>query len=186
MADMLNTALSAISSYQRALATTSHNIANANTEGFSRQTVNLSSNLPQASGAGAIGSGVSVSSITRSYDQFVVDQMRSSSSSYNQFQSYSDLSSQIDRLLSDPATGISGALDGFFGSLQQLSDSPASLPVRQIVIAEANTLANRLNTIETQLSGIDQEINTRIKLSVEEINGLTTQIAELNHSIKDS
>lgn len=185
MADMLNTALSAITSYQRALATTSHNIANVNTEGFSRQTVNLSSSLPQASGFGAIGTGVTVDSITRSYDQFVVGQMRSSSSSYNQFQSYSELSSQVDRLLSDPATGISGALDGFFGSLQQLSDSPASLPARQIVIAEANTLANRLDSVNSQLGSIEREINTRIKLSVDEINGLTTRIAELNGAIKD-
>ncbi len=185
MADMLNTALSAITSYQRALATTSHNIANVNTEGYSRQTVNLSSNFPQSIGVGAVGSGVSVSSVNRSFDQFVIDQMRSYSASYNQFESFSGLSSQIDKLLSDPATGISGALDGFFGSLQQLADSPASLPARQIVIAEANTLASRLSAVDSQLGQIGQEINTRVKVSIEEINGLTGQISELNASIKD-
>lgn len=185
MADMLNTALSAINSYQRALATTGHNIANANTEGFSRQTVNLSSTLPQSIGVGAIGSGVGVSSITRSYDQFVVEQMRSSSSAYNQFQNYSELSSQIDKLLSDPATGVSGALNGFFGSLQQLSDDPASLPARQIVIAEANTLTSRLGAVDSQLGQVDKEINSRIKLSIEEINGLTARISDLDASIRD-
>lgn len=185
MADMLNTALSAITSYQRALATTSHNIANVNTEGYSRQTANLSSNLPQSIGVGSVGSGVSVSSVTRSFDQFVVDQMRSSTSSYNQFENFSGLSSQIDKLLSDPATGVSGALDGFFSSLEQLADSPASLPARQIVIAEANTLASRLGAVDSQLGQVDQEVNTRVKLSIEEINGLSGQISDLNNSIRD-
>ena len=185
MADMLNTALSAITSYQRALATTSHNIANANTAGYSRQSVSLTSALPQAFGFGAIGSGVLVSGIDRSYDEFVVEQMRGSSASYNQFQTYNDLSSRIDRLLSDADNGVSSALASFFSSLQQLADDPASLPARQLLLAESNTLASRLDSVDQQLQRIDEEINTRITMATEDINGLTSRIADLNRSIRD-
>lgn len=185
MADMLNTALSAITSYQRALATTSHNIANANTAGYSRQSVSLNSAMPQTFGFGAIGSGVTVSGIGRSYDEFVVEQMRSSSTSYNQFQTYNDLSSQLDRLFSDANSGVSASLTSFFDSLQQLADDPASLPARQLLLAESNTLASRLGSVDQQLQRIDEEINTRITMAVEDVNGLTSRIADLNRSIRD-
>ncbi|MBB3046377.1 flagellar hook-associated protein 1 FlgK [Litorivivens lipolytica] len=183
MADMMNSALSAIVSYQRALATTSHNIANVNTEGYSRQSVSLSTNVPQNFGFGAIGSGVRVSTIERQFDQFVVDQMRNSSSSYHQAQAYTDLAAQVDRLLSDPNSGISSALSSFFNSMQQLSDDPSSIPARQGVLAEADNLTSRLASVAGQFSGISQEINTRMRSSVEEINGLSSHIAELNEAI---
>ncbi|WP_372798033.1 flagellar hook-associated protein FlgK [Litorivivens sp.] len=183
MADMLNSALSAIVTYQRALATTSHNIANVNTEGYSRQTVSLSTNTPQYSGFGAIGSGVGVSGIARQFDQFVLDQMRSSASAYNHAQAYTDMSSQIDNLLSDTTNGVSAALTSFFNSLQQLADDPGSLSARQAVLAETDTLVSRLDSVTAQLGRIEQELNTRMRSSVEEINGLTAQIAQLNKDI---
>ncbi len=183
MADMLNSALSAIVTYQRALATTSHNIANVNTEGYSRQTVSLSTNTPQYSGFGAIGSGVGVSGIARQFDQFVLDQMRSSASAYNHAQAYTDMSSQIDNLLSDTTNGVSAALTSFFNSLQQLADDPGSLSARQAVLAETDTLVSRLDSVTAQFGRIEQELNTRMRSSVEEINGLTAQIAQLNKDI---
>lgn len=183
MADMLNSALSAIVTYQRALATTSHNIANVNTEGYSRQTVSLSTNTPQYSGFGAIGSGVGVSGIARQFDQFVLDQMRSSASAYNHAQAYTDMSSQIDNLLSDTTNGVSAALTSFFNSLQQLADDPGSLSARQAVLAETDTLVSRLDSVTAQFGRIEQELNTRMRSSAEEINGLTAQIAQLNKDI---
>lgn len=183
MADMLNSALSAIVTYQRALATTSHNIANVNTEGYSRQTVSLTPNTPQYSGVGAIGSGVGISGISRQFDQFVLDQMRSSSTAYHQAQAYTDLAAQIDGLLSDSSNGVSAALTSFFNSLQQLADDPASLAGRQAVLAEADTLVSRFGSLTSQFGRIEQELNTRMRASVEEINGLTAQIGQLNDSI---
>lgn len=183
MADMLNTALSAIVSYQRALATTNHNIANVNTEGYSRQSVSLTSNTPEYSGVGALGTGVAVSGISRQYDQFVLDQMRSSSTAYNQAQAYTDLASQIDNLLSDTTNGVPAALTSFFNSLQQLADDPGSLSGRQAVLAEADTLVSRLESVTTQFGRIEQELNTRVRSSVEEINGLTSHISQLNEEI---
>lgn len=183
MADMLNTALSAIVSYQRALATTSHNISNVNTEGYSRQSVELSTNQPQSFGFGVIGSGVGVSTISRSYDQFVLDQMRNSSTSYHQAQAYTDLAAQIDNLLSDTENGMSASLTQFFNSLQQLADDPSSIPARQGVLAEADTLIGRLASVQTQFATIEKEVNTRLHSSVEEINNLTSHIANLNEEI---
>ncbi len=77
MSDMMGSALSALTTYQRALATTSHNIANANTEGYSRQRVDMSTRVANQAGSGSIGSGVQVASLRRVFDAFVVDQVRS-------------------------------------------------------------------------------------------------------------
>ena len=69
MVDILNTAISALQTYRRALETTSHNVANVGTEGYSRQRVDQSTLLPQQYGYGFVGSGVGINGITRSYDE---------------------------------------------------------------------------------------------------------------------
>jgi flagellar hook-associated protein 1 FlgK len=79
MAGLLGTALSGLMAFQRALDTTSHNIANVNTDGYSRQHVELGARLPEHTGAGYIGQGVDVTAVSRSYDQFVASQLTSSS-----------------------------------------------------------------------------------------------------------
>ena len=101
MADMLGNALSALTSYQRALATTSHNIANADTEGYSRQRVDFATRVPQQMGDLSIGSGVTLSDVRRVYDEFAGQQLRSASGAFSQLDNYYQLASQLDNTLSD-------------------------------------------------------------------------------------
>lgn len=89
MSDMLSTGVSGLLAFQKALATVSHNIANANTPGYSRQSVNLATNPAEPTGSGWIGNGVSSTTITRAYNGFLVGQTLSASSSYNQFDTLS-------------------------------------------------------------------------------------------------
>ncbi|MGJ8686665.1 MAG: flagellar basal body protein, partial [Spongiibacteraceae bacterium] len=121
MGDMLGNTLSALTSYQRALATTSHNIANANTEGYSRQRVDFATRIPQQEGSLTIGSGVKVSQIARTYDEFAAVQLRSSTAGFGQAQSYYQLSAQLDNTLAATDTGINASLARFYTSLQDVA-----------------------------------------------------------------
>tara|TARA_R110001592_G_scaffold329729_1_gene611606 strand:- start:8511 stop:10145 length:1635 start_codon:yes stop_codon:yes gene_type:complete len=183
MTDMLGSALSGLTAYQRALSTTSNNIANANTEGFSRQTVSLTSRMPEQRGPLTLGSGVQLSSVQRAYDQYAVSQQRSTTASYNQQQTIHSLSSRLDNLLSDSEQGLSPALSKFYDSIQAASTDPSSLAARRELLANGSSLAARFQGIESEFSGINEEINTRISASVNEVNGLSKRIAELNLTI---
>ncbi|MFT7287394.1 MAG: flagellar hook-associated protein 1 FlgK [Halieaceae bacterium] len=183
MSNVLNVGTSALLSLQRAIATTGHNIANVNTEGFSRQRVDFSSLPPQLNGVGYIGSGVQIANITRSYDQFLVDDVRSRNSSAAGAQTLADLSGRVDNILADPATGLGPVLDSFFAAVQDVANNPASLPERQVLLGEGEVLANRFQYLEDRFRSLDQEANIRIDNAVRDINSFAESIADLNDQI---
>ncbi|REH36748.1 flagellar hook-associated protein 1 FlgK [Paraperlucidibaca baekdonensis] len=183
MSDMLGSALSGLNTYQRALATTSHNIANANTDGYSRQTVTMNTRNPQQLGPLTLGSGVQLSSVQRAYDQYAVVQQRSTTASFAQQDTLHSLSGRIDTLLSDSDQGLSPAMSKFYDSIQAASTDPSSLAARRELLATSSTLTARFQGIDAELSSINDETNARISASVTEINGLSKRIADLNLSI---
>jgi flagellar hook-associated protein 1 FlgK len=115
--NILSTAVSGLRAFQQNLATTGHNITNVSTEGYSRQTVDMATRTPFASGAGYIGSGVTVSSIQRVYDDFTADQVTSRLSGFNQADTLSTMAKQIDSLLADEDLGLNPSLQEFFNLL---------------------------------------------------------------------
>lgn len=186
MADMLGNALSALTSYQRALATTSHNIANADTEGYSRQRVDFATRVPQQMGDLSIGSGVTLSDVRRVYDEFAGQQLRSASGAFSQLDNYYQLASQLDNTLSDSELGLSAALSDFYDSVQNLANDPASLSARQLLLSEAESLSGRFSQFASQLDTLDTDINNRIQASVNDINDLAGQVAKINSSIAEA
>src|SRR3989304_9679592 len=123
MADsLLRTGVSGLLASQRALSTASNNIANVNTDGYSRQRVELSSRAPQASGVGFIGSGVTVADIERIYDRSLTLQLNATTSGYNQMESFQALASQVDNLLANPSTGLMPSLQAFFDAIQDVAN----------------------------------------------------------------
>ena len=180
MGDMLGNALSGLVSYQRALATTSHNIANADTEGYSRQKVDFATRVPSQSGNLTIGSGVKVSSVSRVYSSFTVDQLRSSQSAFAQADAYYQLTTQVDNALADTELGLSASLSRFYNSLQDVADNPSSISARQLMLAEAQGLGDRFADMSSQMDTLDREVNTRISASISDINDLSKQIADIN------
>ncbi|CAA0099878.1 flagellar hook-associated protein FlgK [Zhongshania aliphaticivorans] len=183
MGDMLGNALSGLISYQRALATTSHNIANADTEGYSRQRVDFATRIPQQSGSITVGSGVKVSSISRVYDSFTVDQLRYSQAAFSQADTYYQLTSQVDNTLADTELGLSASLSRFYNSLQDVADNPSSISARQLMLAEAQGLGDRFADMSSQMASLDRDVNTRITATVSDINDLSAQIADINLKI---
>jgi len=183
MASIYDVGSSALNSMQRAIATTGHNIANVNTEGYSRQEVLLGTRTPEKVGQVEIGTGVEVSNIRRAHDQFLMTDVQSRSSSNGYFQLYAKTAQNIDGLLADPSTGIAPAIDKFFAAMEAVASNPSSTPERQVLLSEAEMLAQRFNYVDTRLSEFAGELNTRMANMTDNINALAVDIAQLNESI---
>ena len=181
--DMLSTAVSGLQAFQRNLVTTGHNISNVNTEGFSRQSVELAARNPIGLGNGFIGTGVNVTTVQRVYDQFINSQVTTRNSTFNQLDTMQQLSSAVDELLADDEAGLNPALQSFFDAVHGVANNPTSIPSRQVMIAEADTLANRFVTMNQRFSDLRASVNNQMATVADEINGLAGSIAELNTSI---
>jgi len=168
---------------QRALAVTSNNIANVNTDGYSRQRVNLATQTPDRLGDFFIGTGVTVSNIERIYDQFNTLQIRTATSGASQADKFHALASQIDTMLFDADAGMMSALQGFFDAIQTVANDPSSLESRQVMLSEAESLASRFQSYYQQISSLDSNVNDTLTASVDKINGLATSIANINQQI---
>ncbi|HNP64361.1 MAG TPA: flagellar hook-associated protein FlgK [Woeseiaceae bacterium] len=183
MAGILNTSLSGMLAFQRALDVTGHNIANANTPGYSRQVANFTARPGTGSGVGYIGSGTQIASIERMYDAMQTEQLRTTTTGYARFNTLNNLSGRIDVLLADPDTGLNSSLQSYFGSMQDLANDPSSIPSRQAVIGEAQGLAAKFQSLDDRLTELESEVNDRLELAVADINRLASSIAEVNDKI---
>lgn len=181
--DLLLTGLSGLNAFKNVLNTTSHNIANVQTEGYSRQRVELDARTPQFTGAGYIGTGVQTGAVTRQYDSFLTTQLRSSLAASSEFNSYFDLASQVDNLLINQDVGLSTALQDFFNAIQEVSDHPTSISARQVMLTEGDTIANRYNLLDTRLEEMSQQVNRDLTEIVGEVNRLAQAIADINEDI---
>jgi len=183
---MLSTAITGLQAFQRSLETTSHNISNVNTEGYSRQRVDLATSKEQMVGSGYLGRGVSIVNISRSYDQFITGQLRSSTSAFGDVDRYSELAAQVDDILADPTVGMAPAIKNFFNAVNDSTDDPSSLPARQVLLSETDILTSRFDTINARFKQIREQINTDMVVMADEITGFATSIADLNIQIANA
>lgn len=179
----IDTALSGLLAFQRALDTTSHNIANVTTDGYSRQRVDLVSRDPQLLGSGYVGKGVNTVAIERNYDQFLVNQVVNRTSSVNQYQTYSGIASQLDATLGSTDAGLSSVLGDFFNAVQDVASYPTSTPARQVMLSSAETLNSRFDTINKQITDLGNSVNGQLSDMVSSVNSLATAIADINLQI---
>ena len=181
MSEMFSIGTSALISTQRLLATVGHNIANANTDGYSRQSVSLTQRDPQYAGVGFVGKGVEVSTITRTASEFLVNNVRYSASSQSRAASYADLAGQVDNLLSDGT--FSPAMQKFFSSLQDVNNDPASVPARAVLLNSADSLTDRFQDLHTRFSALSSNVNERLTANVDKLNSLASALSGLNRDI---
>ncbi len=186
MPDMLNTAISGLLTYQRSLSTVSHNIANVNTPGYSRQQTELGTNAPSFFGGQFFGNGVGVQSISRAYDQFLTSEVRDTNSSFARANRYGELSAYIDDILADPQGGITPVLHDFFESVQDLADDPASSTARYAMFNTASGLAGRFDSINNRLQELEQNTAVELRSLVDDINGLVAGIRDINFALHES
>ncbi|MHB1229186.1 MAG: flagellar hook-associated protein FlgK [Halothiobacillus sp.] len=183
MPDLMSNAVSGLLSMQQALATTGQNVANANTPGYSRQSVNLTTLAPQYQSGGYVGSGVQVASITRSYDQFVVSQLNTATSDNSRLSFLNNFSTQATQLLGDTQTGITQQTQAFFNATQAVAANPTDSTARSAFLGSAQALTSKFNQIDTQLQNLDSQIGQQASDIGRQINTYAQQIAQLNGQI---
>ena len=182
-ADILSIGLSGALTSERALATASHNIANANTEGFSRQRVQVDTRPPQLTGVGALGTGVKINNVKRIHDEFVSAEMRSNASIASGLETNYEFTSQIDNMLADPNAGLAPTLHSFFAAINNISNDPSSQSARQVLIGEANALSERFSYLDSRFESLRKGTNETLKSHVNDINDLAQAIADVNWKI---
>jgi len=174
---------------QRAQQTVSHNISNANTEGYSRQRVIFESTY-SSYGFGVayqLGTGVKISDINRIRDDFTDRQYRNENSSLGYWDIQSDILKQVEAVFNEPSDiGISSVLNEFWRGLETLAKDPSSQEARETVKERGITVASTINHAFTQLNDIISDINYRISIKVNEINSIANQIAQLNLQIQQT
>ncbi len=183
MSDLLSIGLSGLSASKTQLSITGQNITNVNTPGYSRQDASQATRSPQFSGAGYIGSGTTLVEIRRTYSEFLTTQLRSSTSLSSDVEAYKSQINQLDSLLAGTTTGITPSLQKFFSALQTAAEDPANIPARQLVLAEAEGLSRRFNTVYDRLSEQNSFTNKQMSAVTDQVNRLAGSIGRLNESI---
>ena len=176
MVDLLTIGASASQLYKSALTTVGNNIANLHTDGYSRQSVETSENIPNQLGTSFIGTGANLDGVIRSFSNFTENNLRQSNSelsTQSQLITYAD---RIVDIMGSESAGLSGALDKFFMAAGDLSTDPASGILRDTFLTESGSVAVRFNELAGQLSDIEQQTQSEINLNVQNLNNLTQQL----------
>ena len=184
MAELLNVGTSSLLAYQKALATTGHNIANVNTEGYSRQSLTLDTRAPSLGAGGYVGSGVEVSTVARAYDSFLSQDLRANHSSFHHLDTFTEMTKQLEDLLADSDRGVSVQLENFFAAVQDLSNNPSSIPERQALLGEANALTRQIQEVDNALESLNSRINDQLQGLQLEVNSLAEALATINSEIE--
>ena len=183
MADLLSTGISGVRTYQRALATVGNNIANVDTEGYSRQRVEIAQSASSSEGSLNIGNGARAVRVQRSYDNFVVENLRSSQSQLNKHQATLEYVTQLENILADKQLSLSTSMDGFFAAVQEVSLSPSSVAARQNMLNVAESTVAQFTSVGTQLSLIEENSYSDLTGQVSSLNQLADQLASINASL---
>ncbi len=181
---ILSVAKTGLLSQQLALQVTSHNLANATTEGYSRQRAELVPGTPIRLPEGLLGTGVRVADITRARDQLLDGVYRRESALFHGFQTEYQALSSVESVFGElGATGLGDSLDAFWDSWSDLSNDPTSSAARSIVVSNGQALVDHFRRIDGSLDTvIGQEVD-RLRTSVDQVNDIIDQVAALNVDI---
>jgi flagellar hook-associated protein 1 FlgK len=183
MGDMMSTGVTGLLAFQTALDTISNNISNVNTPGYSEETTNLVTNPSTPTANGWLGQGVTASTITRNYSDFLDAQTRTATSAYNQHNTTAGLADNINNMFADPSTGLSATLQSFNQSIQSLANSPGQDSARQAVLNQAQSVIAQFQAYQQNLNQLGGQVNTQIQSEASTITSLAQSIASLNQSI---
>ncbi len=176
----------ALQTHQAAIQTRGHNVANAQTPGYSRQRVELAASLPEnLLAAGQLGTGVSLEQIIRIRDQFLDLQFRRAASRLGEAEVEEATFRRIQALLDEPSDrGLGQTLTRFFSSFQDLAVHPTDLSTRFQVRERGLELVSAFRRLDGELDALAGELEGEMDLRVREVNDLAGRIAELNQKIR--
>lgn len=180
----LNIVLQSLLANQGAIETTSNNIANVNTPGYSRQRPVLEETPPIQIGGLNFGTGVQLKQIVSLRDSILDLRVNQETQQQGKLQGFLSPAQQIQSLFNETSgAGLQANLTAFFNSLSQLSTNPSDLNVRQSVLTAAQNLSTSFNQAATNLSNLQNSVNLDVTQLVNQINTLTAQIAAVNAQV---
>ena len=181
---VLNTARLGLQTNQTAIEITGHNIANVQTEGFSRQELTLEANRPRRVGLAFLGTGVRATSVTRSFDQFLFNQILSESSTLGNFDVRDTYFQRLEAIINESSgLSLNDAMSEFFIAFDDLSSDPTNLATRTSLLSTAGTLTTVFGQLSSSLTQQSTDLDAAVSGEVTEINSLLDEIAGLNGSI---
>lgn len=188
----LNVGLTALQTAQQAEAVISNNIANANTAGYTQETVTIQESdpyppLPSTNApimGGQLGQGALISQVQRTTNAFLDRQDRMNQGTYNKYSVLSQNLTQIEQIVNEPSSSsLQNALDSFFSSWQTLSTDPSDISARQTVISEGQTLGQTFQTVTSQLEDMQTNLTQTVTGQMQQLNLYAQQVASLNQQI---
>ena len=180
---LYQTGVSGLLAAQQQLATTGHNIANVNTDGYNRQRAEQNASLGLNNGSNYIGAGTYIQDITRLYDQFSHKEQLLTQSSLGNADSLQARLTQLDQVMSTSGNAVVGSLDKFYQALNGVADNPNDTGLRSIVINQANILSNDFNELTNNFDNMTNAVNGEIEQVANRISEISVEIAKLNETI---
>ena len=185
LSSLLSIARTALVTQQRAIDTTGHNVANAQTEGYSRQRLNMAPATPLQLPFGQVGRGVNIDGIERVRSRFLDGNFRTASGDLGNYSTRRELLGTVEGVFGEPSdTGFATGLDDFFNALDDLANEPTGKTQRTMVRTTAQNLVTRLHDTDSRINAVAAETVTRMRDAVSEINRIATQIADLNVQVR--
>lgn len=183
----LNTGLSGLNYFQNALNTTSHNISNVNTTGFSRQEIAASASNPLnvTASYGMVGTGVAATSVERQRDAYYDVKYWKSNTTFNKYEAEQANLSQLQTYMNEIGgeSGYTAWISKLSNSLQEVADNPSDYTSRISYTLTADSFTDMVNEMSTNFQRTQKSINDEIELAVSEINSLAKQVYELTQQI---
>ena len=186
MGALLSIGVSAMYANQAALQTVGQNIANANTPGYSRQSVVLTTPDGQFTGSGYFGKGVTVQSVERSHNEFLTKQAASTKSLATMDSTRMTQLAQLEKIFPTGDSGLGAAASQFLNAMVDVASRPADSSARQVVLGRASELAARFSSAGQQVAQLQSGVVSDLKASVTTVNQLSLQIAQANEQIAKS
>ena len=179
----LGIATQALQAQELELQVTNNNIANANTAGYTRETVNLSEAAPSQNGTLTVGNGVTIDGVSSVRDQLLTLQIQNQTSDQSSAGAQVNALNQIQTLFPSTGTSLASSLSTFFNNLSALSNNPTSTADRQTAIQGAQALVGQFNSISAGLTGPTSGLNSTVSSDVSQINQLSAEAASLNQEL---
>ncbi len=184
MAIDISAGLTGLRTAQKAMITIGHNIANANTEGYSKQTPVLTTELPAEGDFGTLGQGVKLARIERSVADFLNVRLYEKNSDFSKLDLKSSRLTDLEGVYNEPSDfGIKNSISDFFDSVHELAKNPENNAVRIQMLERSKAMANRFNLVSSDINSMLSNARTDIKNTITETNILLKRVADLNEKI---
>ncbi|KVQ00447.1 flagellar biosynthesis protein FlgK [Burkholderia ubonensis] len=180
---LMNLGISGLNAAIWGLTTTSNNISNAATPGYTIERPVYAEASGQYTGSGYLPQGVNTVTVQRQYSQYLSDQLNNAQTQGGALSTWNTLVAQLNNYVGSPTAGISTAITNYFTGLQNVANKAADTSVRQTAMSNAQVLADQLKAAGAQYDALRQSVNTQLSATVAQINTYTTQIAQLNQQI---